>query len=349
MKKMILAGLIGLSIFSMGCEDKKVVNIVTEDNIEIEKCNCFNNISNQDMYIDLVNKTKMEPLYYFDEQYGEFISKLAEYYNNGNGTSYTSEEFKNEFFIDNSTCIYNIDINNDGQKEVVLSYLARGTGHFSGIDQIFELTNSGEKNTLKIMELPEGSSIEDFGSYYIEFLNHDGKIYIKLSDFQFVDKVYYWDKKIDKVFSEESFINNDHLSIDRSEENKDIFEKYTIEEKLNELTKKEIDYTNCGYSNEEVLLRYFKIKDYIINDKKEELSKFIKYPIVYFPKGSDQMTKIYTCDEFLQKYDELVTSDIKEAVANSAYDELFSNWKGIMIGSGQVWFTDYIVGINDLS
>ena len=34
-----------------------------------------------------------------------------------------------------------------------------------------------------------------------------------------------------------------------------------------------------------------------------------------------------------------MTANIKKAVAEQSEDALFKNWRGVMVGSGELWFT----------
>ena len=42
-------------------------------------------------------------------------------------------------------------------------------------------------------------------------------------------------------------------------------------------------------------------------------------------------------EDFIGQYDEVVTEEVREAVANQRYEDLFVSAEGIMFGNGQMW------------
>jgi hypothetical protein len=59
-------------------------------------------------------------------------------------------------------------------------------------------------------------------------------------------------------------------------------------------------------------------------------------------------------------YNRIFNKKVTEAVERQSYDSLFKNWRGVMIGNGEIWFTTaspvendptkdiiYIIGINN--
>lgn len=329
------------------CQNSSDVNIVSknvEENIQLKE---YEKISDQGEYTDIVDKYKVEPVYYFEDDYGSLFEELTMYYNNEKGLNYDIERFKEEFFIDSSTIIYDVDINNDGEKEIVLASLGRGTGHFSGIDCVFKIVVENDLKKLKEIEVPSLIYGEQALANFIDILDVNGEYIVKLTDFGNIDTLYMWQNDARVVFTEKGFVNNDHLDSSDIEENQRIKKLYDIDTALSELKEKNIDYTVSGYSNEEVLLSYFKIRDYIKNENKEKLSEMIIYPLTYFPNGTDQLRKIYIKEDFVEHYGEFVTENLKDICEASSFDQLFSNWRGNMIGDGQIWFGKYILSIND--
>jgi hypothetical protein len=347
MKKAIILGLVGCSLIFGGCQSTTNIDKTPNQVEEKETSKVYEKITNQDEYLDIVSKYKVEPVYYFEDDYGSLFEELTMYYNNEKNSEYDIEKFKEEFFIDSSTIIYDVDINNDGEKEIVFASLGRGTGHFSGIDYIFKIVNEDDKEKLKEIDVPNLIFGEEAIGSFIDILNVEGEYIVKLTDFSNIDTLYMWKDDAKVVFSEESFVNNDHLDMSNIEEDQRIKDEYSISEVLSNLQEKNIDYSVSGYSNEEVLISYYKIKDYIKNDEKEKLSEMIVYPIVYFTDGSDQVKKIYSKEDFVKHYGDFVTDNLKDICETSTYDQLFSNWKGNMIGDGQIWFGKYILAIND--
>jgi hypothetical protein len=46
-----------------------------------------------------------------------------------------------------------------------------------------------------------------------------------------------------------------------------------------------------------------------------------------------------TREEFEAHYPEIVTDNVAKAVQNQFYEDLSVNYKGVMIGSGELWFS----------
>lgn len=66
----------------------------------------------------------------------------------------------------------------------------------------------------------------------------------------------------------------------------------------------------------------------VANDNREEISKLIRYPL---------NSTIKTKPDFLANYNKIITPKIKDALAKANLKQLFRNYKGVMIGSGEVW------------
>jgi hypothetical protein len=54
--------------------------------------------------------------------------------------------------------------------------------------------------------------------------------------------------------------------------------------------------------------------------------------------GGDRVT-IRSQEEFLARYEEIVTPDVASAIEKQSYAGVFANADGVMIGDGEVWFS----------
>ena len=81
-----------------------------------------------------------------------------------------------------------------------------------------------------------------------------------------------------------------------------------------------------------------KIKSYVIENNKKGLAELINYPINVTIKGSK--VSISNTEEFEQNYDDIMNNEFKERISKSYTKYMFSNYMGIMIGNGDIWF-DY--------
>lgn len=79
------------------------------------------------------------------------------------------------------------------------------------------------------------------------------------------------------------------------------------------------------------------IQDSVKTDDKEILASLILYPItIHFIDGED--VEIKTEEEFIANYEKIATPKWKAAILAQEPEELFTNWKGIMVNRGELWF-----------
>ncbi|WP_312561563.1 hypothetical protein [Anaerospora sp.] len=70
---------------------------------------------------------------------------------------------------------------------------------------------------------------------------------------------------------------------------------------------------------------------------KESVADYILYPLNVYSQG---VPTTYTSrEELLKSYDTVFTAIVKEALAKQKVNETFVNYKGVMAGSGEIWFT----------
>nr|WP_319488696.1 hypothetical protein [uncultured Caproiciproducens sp.] len=79
-----------------------------------------------------------------------------------------------------------------------------------------------------------------------------------------------------------------------------------------------------------------KIKLYVTDNNKTGLADLISYPIKVNINGSKEL--ISNKEEFEQKYDDIMKAELKGKIKKSYIKYLFSNYMGIMLGNGEIWF-----------
>lgn len=312
-----------------------------EDEAEIKNKLALNDIDNFKKF--KLEAKELEFIRYTEDNNSNFESIVKDLIANksifADGKIYNYDSFIENYVWDINSYmgVYISDINNDGLKDLIVVSKHAGTGNFSSINAIFV-------NTQSQYELLSVESDGDFVSNDVTFLELDGQSYLCLS-FGIQDEIYLLkDNKFVKIADESDFVNNDHIGKDYSLINSQIAKEYQIEKKLLELNSNNISYTNSGYSDEELLITYFKIKKLMELDDEKALADLIMYPIMY--TEDDKSIKIYNREQFIENYDKIVTDDVKKAVLESSYKEIFSSWRGCMLGDGEVWFTNYIIAIN---
>jgi hypothetical protein len=73
------------------------------------------------------------------------------------------------------------------------------------------------------------------------------------------------------------------------------------------------------------------------SDAREEVSRLVSYPLVTHIAG--HKVTIRTPAQFLSHYSLLLPEATLAAVRLQTYADLFANAQGVMIGSGQIWFS----------
>lgn len=79
------------------------------------------------------------------------------------------------------------------------------------------------------------------------------------------------------------------------------------------------------------------VQELVSEGDKKMVAEYIRYPIVVYIDGTK--TEINTEDEFVKNYDKILTEKIKKALMNQKVKETFVNYKGVMVGQGEIWFT----------
>lgn len=74
------------------------------------------------------------------------------------------------------------------------------------------------------------------------------------------------------------------------------------------------------------------------------VAAMVSYPLRTRING--QWVRLQTPAQFLAHYDALLTPKIQDAITRQTYDDLFSNSQGVMIGSGEVWYSGVCKGHN---
>jgi hypothetical protein len=72
-------------------------------------------------------------------------------------------------------------------------------------------------------------------------------------------------------------------------------------------------------------------------DDRKQVAGMVSYPLKTSIHG--RAVRIRTQKQFLHNYEELLPPATRAALAAQAYGALFVNSQGVMIGSGQVWFS----------
>ncbi|MEJ8306209.1 hypothetical protein [Saccharibacillus sacchari] len=81
---------------------------------------------------------------------------------------------------------------------------------------------------------------------------------------------------------------------------------------------------------------FFNLQQAVAKNDKKTVASMMNYPLNVNTNGKTY--KFRTSARFIAKYDSIMTPEIKRTLAYALEDELFANWKGVMLGDGQMWF-----------
>jgi len=247
----------------------------------------------------------------------------------------TLEAYMETSFFDNTSFLYQADIDNNGEEDLVITYKFAGTGMFSSITTLFLKDGSSYRQVIMGEEL-----ITNF----LDLVTYEGLTYVYTSS-SGVDLIYIWENEgLKQIFDELTLADNSHLDMDYTLLNQRIQETYGIKALAQKLHDPDMDFSmSTGYTNLEILTTYFKFKEFIVSDNKEDLANMVGFPLEVERDGD--RIKLYNKEDFLEHYDWIINEDIRSIVASSTHEEIFASWRGAMIGNGEIWFTDHIYAI----
>ncbi len=84
---------------------------------------------------------------------------------------------------------------------------------------------------------------------------------------------------------------------------------------------------------------FVKLQQAVAKNDKKAVASMIGYPLKVNTNG-----KTYTFQtpaRFIAKYDSIMTPEVKRTLGYAIEEDLFANWQGVMVGSGQLWIGQF--------
>lgn len=81
---------------------------------------------------------------------------------------------------------------------------------------------------------------------------------------------------------------------------------------------------------------FFKLKAAVLEHQKEKVADLIGFPVTV--SDGERKFVINNKKEFLFYYDLIFDKALLKTIEQQRFDELFVNWRGVMIGSGEIWY-----------
>lgn len=95
-------------------------------------------------------------------------------------------------------------------------------------------------------------------------------------------------------------------------------------------------FAAAGIDDPAAFIKMFEIaKAAVAADEKAAVAELILLPLQV--NGETPIT-IKSKEEFIEKYDQIITPSVKDALAAQKVDDLFVRDQGVMVGSGELWF-----------
>jgi hypothetical protein len=93
---------------------------------------------------------------------------------------------------------------------------------------------------------------------------------------------------------------------------------------------------SAGLTLPETKVFFTKLKHAVATGDRSALAAMARFPLVV-AVGTDTVTLADT-SAFEQRYADFMTPPLVALVGRTAFDDLFANYQGVMIGNGAIWF-----------
>jgi hypothetical protein len=97
------------------------------------------------------------------------------------------------------------------------------------------------------------------------------------------------------------------------------------------------------YQRNEATVFLATLKDLIRWDNRPAIAKLVRFPLDL--NQGRQTVKIKNKAEFLARYQEIFSPELKSRVLEQQPEEIYSDQRGYMIGNGKLWFDDWGQGL----
>ena len=96
------------------------------------------------------------------------------------------------------------------------------------------------------------------------------------------------------------------------------------------------DFSVAGLTANEVRIFLQALQSAVGRNDTTQVAALVAYPITVRIGG--QPTKLFTPTEFMDHYADIMSEHVKRVVEHARLDTLFTNYEGIRLGRGELWF-----------
>ena len=97
------------------------------------------------------------------------------------------------------------------------------------------------------------------------------------------------------------------------------------------------DFSATGLEAAEVSDFFDALKEAVRRDDREAVAALVAYPVTVQIQG--QPTTVENADDFVARYSAIMNERIRGALRAQPFTDLFSNWQGVRVGRGELWFS----------
>jgi len=183
------------------------------------------------------------------------------------------------------------------------------------------------------------NEVATYMSYPLNLIK-DGKkttIYTKEQFVQKYDRIMtsHVQKKLLAQNAEDVFVNENGIMIGEGEMWMSVIDQQLAVYAINAIDN---PYEVAGIDNPAEFVDFLsKLQKAVKFNNKKEVANFISFPLHVNHKG--KTVQIKSKKQFIEKYNKIMTEQVKKKLLAQKADKVFVNWKGIMVGDGEVWIT----------
>ncbi len=91
------------------------------------------------------------------------------------------------------------------------------------------------------------------------------------------------------------------------------------------------------------------VQSTIASDDRDGFANLIRYPFTIYKEkaeccGADAVDSVEDSAEFVERFDEIVTADVRKMILNQRFDDLNISWRGLGFELGVLWITGNCIG-----
>lgn len=96
-------------------------------------------------------------------------------------------------------------------------------------------------------------------------------------------------------------------------------------------------FANSGTSEAAVRRSLESLQEAVARDDRQAVAELLSCPCKVW--DGRRNVRLRRASDVLSRYDAVFSPELKKTIAAARLEDLFSNWQGVMLGDGRVWFS----------